>query len=215
VKVCVVAILASIVLRIVLHASGYAVAAYSLLPARMDTLAVGALVAIFATTAMPRQMSTTGLTAACAGLSLLAITALIRRTTDPEDALIQTLGYSFIALAYGGIIAAIAGQPRGAVARCLERDWLAFFGRYSYGLYVIHLPVLFLLPIPTLAATLAGFGAPRPAAYALAIIAVFSLCVGLAFVSWHTLEKQALKHKDRFQPVHGVPSGSAAVERAG
>jgi len=69
--------------------------------------------------------------------------------------------------------------------------FLGNFGRYgdfSYGIYIIHFPVL---------QTLIGFGLFEANAY-LALGVATLLVVGLAFASWHLVEKPFLRKSSHY-----------------
>jgi peptidoglycan/LPS O-acetylase OafA/YrhL len=120
----------------------------------------------------------------------------------------QTFGYTFIATACAGAIAAAVAWPDGLLVRLLQSRPLIFFGRYSYGLYVVHQPILFLVPVPPLAAVLVPHVASHVAADAVAITAVFALCLAVALASWHFLEQPVLKYKRLFHSRPSTPHGS-------
>lgn len=75
---------------------------------------------------------------------------------------------------------------------------LLWLGQYSYGMYVFQLPLVTLLPLPFVAATLGWDGLHPAALGALYVGALFMLTCGLAFVSFHCLEKPFLRCKRWF-----------------
>jgi len=118
----------------------------------------------------------------------------------------QTAGYSLITLFFGGVLILSIGSSTKWLPSLCTWDFLIFFGKYSYGLYVFHNLVepLFqteLFPRPELAALtgsrlLGGFMYMAVASGASVLI---------AYVSWHAYEKHFLKLKGRFSSVakHG------------
>ena len=115
----------------------------------------------------------------------------------------QILGYSFIGIAFTAAIAWSVTRPAGSLMnRTLACGPLRFLGRYSYGIYVIH------LPLDTLARSLdlhvdaiaRRVGAITPS---LLIYLVFAgaTSVALAVLSWNVLEKRFLSMKRHFEPL--------------
>jgi peptidoglycan/LPS O-acetylase OafA/YrhL len=112
----------------------------------------------------------------------------------------QRLGYSLLALTGAAMLVTAIGRPQTELwPRLLSAGWLRAFGKYSYCLYLIHLPVMrtvraFVME-PTEFPVL--FGSPWPGQllfYALATAPAFAL----AWLSWHVFEAPILKLKARF-----------------
>jgi len=108
---------------------------YSLLPCRVDALAIGAIVALALRgpggVASVRRWVTP---AAVAGLAITAGLVLVRPTVRFVDAGMMTIGYSALDWTFAGLVFA-AATTRSAI---LEWTPLRAAGRYSYGLYVYH-----------------------------------------------------------------------------
>jgi peptidoglycan/LPS O-acetylase OafA/YrhL len=80
-------------------------------------------------------------------------------------------------------------------------SWLAYLGRISYGLYVVHSFIFFLVFQKVLPHLHRLFPAVRPATVvidALATVAVFVLSVALAHLSFRYFERPFLRLKERF-----------------
>lgn len=160
-------------------------AAFALMPCRIDSFAVGALVAV----AM-RQVRVSPedhrLYLARAGGILMIVGVSLIVPAFWNDTLIDVLGRSVLALLSGGLILLSLYSPFGS---WLDNPFLRFLGKYSYGLYVLHF--LFYLQLDRLF-PLATFG----------VLLRFACCVAtscaLAWCSWHLLEKQFLKAKRWF-----------------
>jgi len=78
-----------------------------------------------------------------------------------------------------------------------QRAWIRFLGKYSYGLYVLHVIVLCLMNLPLRAALL---GVTHNKAVAVVGAGVTSLAVSIvvAYASYHLYEKPFLNLKHRF-----------------
>jgi len=171
---------------------------YCLTPFRMDALAVGACVALIARRSDFRQVSPL-----LAGASLLvgavgiAFVILLERTPAAVSPLMSRVGFSAIALVGGAVVLYSmmrAGSPDW-VAKLLRSAMLVNFGKYSYGIYVLHPPLaLFARHIEH------GVGAyVGPALASLIVIAAgVAASYVLALCSWNMLEKRFLRMKDRF-----------------
>ena len=75
---------------------------------------------------------------------------------------------------YTALVAFVLGSLDGKLARTLSRPALVYVGQISYGLYLFHLPVLFLVQH-----VVSG-----PSGAAAALITT----VALAVASWHLFE---------------------------
>lgn len=161
---------------------------------RADALAWGALLA-----ALERRRSNTISVAqlrpmllVLGGLVLAVVIARLRDANNPSPSM-QLLGYPALAAFGAGLVAtAITSAPRWLAWRPLR-----LIGRYSYGFYLWHAPVLLVATrvwahAPWLAFALAGF--------------VATMAITLA--SWTLIERPALSLKhivDR----HQVPEGAS------
>jgi peptidoglycan/LPS O-acetylase OafA/YrhL len=198
---CLLLIFGSLVLRIGFWLTENHLAAYVLTPARMDALAIGALLALFVRDVQSHnQVVSWGwpVTGICSAL-LLAI-FIWRRGFFTEDGVVYTLGFSLLACLFGGIIVISMVTPPGTILNKLfTNPQLRFFGRYSYALYVFHHPLLFffqkigfsVLIFPTL------LGSQLPGQAVFIIIATL-ISLGMALVSWHFVEMPFLKLKALF-----------------
>jgi peptidoglycan/LPS O-acetylase OafA/YrhL len=168
--------------------------AFRWMPARLDSLLLGALVAIafVRDPHLPRLRPWLPWTAAisCGGLLLIAGFSPSFHFRQP---LVRTLGLSAIALlcaSWLGLAVSARGEQRISSSRVL-----GVFGKYSYGLYLLH--------------SLAGgftsrawkrFGIPRDTVLGqLAFFAAAtSVSLLLALISWYLLEQPFLRLKERW-----------------
>lgn len=168
---------------------------------RMDALALGsagaALLRIPEWSRLLRQRLVPIGLGACA-LFLVGIAAT--RAYDPHLLSGETIGYSILALTAALLVTAVAllGRERVALTWALAWRPLRSFGKYSYAMYVIHVPIHKLIGTPLLAPIGGQRAMPdRVALYALAVVSASYL---LARVSYYTFEKRWVDMKRRFAP---------------
>ena len=201
IRVCLGCILAAPILRGMLMAAGFdSVVPYVLTPCRVDSLAIGGLMAVLVT--MPGGLKLwTPRVGFLAGLATVALVAMViyYGRLHRDDFLTSFLGYSMLALVSCYLVLVTAGITAGSVAcRIVANPVLSSFGKYSYGLYVTHM--LFtgafskLFPWDGLR-QLTG-------SYQMAIVINCVLSIGcswvIAWLSFHLMEKHFLRLKSFF-----------------
>lgn len=196
----------SLLIRTGLGIFDYRTAAYVLTLARMDTLAVGALIALLlrSHTDRRRLLRVSLLVIALAAAAIL-LQFLRKLRLSTNDAAVYTLGFPVLALFFGAMLIVLLLLPTKSLAvRFFSSNTLRFFGRYSYGLYVWHHIVAIGmatlgLSVPRL---LPFVGAQLPALAVYAAVAMLA-SITLALVSWHLLEAPflALKRRFDYQPM--------------
>lgn len=110
--------------------------------------------------------------------------------------------YSAVNLAGGALVAGALGD--GGLATLLRARWLVYLGRLSYGMYLYHTAVKFIV----LESAMYTVGGPRLRSLIaqqpvceLALFATFLLAtVAVAAVSYHLLEARFLRLKDVWAP---------------
>ncbi|HEX6807809.1 MAG TPA: hypothetical protein VF118_07455, partial [Gemmatimonadaceae bacterium] len=177
------------------------IAAYALTPARLDSLAVGALLAIVLA---DRRLAHVGSRIVIGlGLMAAAITVSVfsaHRGLWTYGGWEEGPGYTIMAIAWGGLVAAGATAVRGTMpARVLGARWLRALGKYSYAMYVFHVPIWahvqpLVFPGNRVPAVFGSHVLPSLALGGLCGLLTFAA----AFVSWHVYEKQFLKLKRYF-----------------
>lgn len=193
---------AALVLRCCLAwADVHPVAAYVLMPTRADSLMVGSLIALACRDSTHAARLAASVTpVAVVSATLLAGFFVWRRGLDTEDTLISTLGLTLLALFSGTqVFLAAARDTDAGLNRLLRTRGLRFLGKYSYGLYVFHIPVA--LGLHNILGS--GYGIPSIMNSQVPGQLVFALLAGLtsvvlALLSWHVLEQPFLKLKKRF-----------------
>lgn len=203
-RVCLGLIVSAAVIRalLVYHDPEFAEeAAYQFTVARWDALAVGALLALI----MRRREWFAQLDAWTPRLALaltgyLVLDLLLAHNFAPVGPGIAALNQSVAALIFGLLIFA-ALRPGGAgistLQTALSRPLLRRVGKYSYAIYVFHLPMIhvwgylqpqlpWLATLPPVLQTLCDVGA------------VFIFSTALARLSWQVLEQPCLRLKVLF-----------------
>ena len=199
--ICGAGIVTSLSLRVALVGTGHSVAAYVLPVARLDSLAVGALVALVARSPQ-REAWLTKLAVPVAGASsagLLAI-ALWRGGFFKTDPVVLTIGLTLLA-GLGGALVVLASSPRATprLRTVCTAASLRLCGRYRYGLYVVHQPIFIWVYShgfkPTAVPPVRGSAVPGQVAF---LLLAGTLSLGLALLSWRVLEQPCLRLKARF-----------------
>jgi peptidoglycan/LPS O-acetylase OafA/YrhL len=163
---------------------------------RMDALAMGAAMAVVSLSEPARQWIA-GHTRAllAAAFAVLLAVALYSHTYSAFDPQTLLLGQTMLAAAFALLVVSIGAIPPRAfghsLRRLLEMSWLRRVGRYSFAMYVFHMPILLAFGTP-IHEGLAFTGSAMPLFYALAAIAL-SFLAGMA--SYHLLEKHFLALK--------------------
>ena len=177
----------------------------TLTPARMDTLAAGAFIALSARSAgdFRSLLRWAPLAVAASGFAVVLVGVLNGGYTV-SDPWVRTAGLSGVAILFGAFLVLAIGQSPGSLAHgVLANPSLRWLGRYSYAAYLFHLPIATLLArkadffgdTPTL------FGTSLPGA-AVFVVAAGSVSLAVAWLSWQVWESQFLKLK-RYFPYAG------------
>jgi len=171
--------------------------------ARMDALALGAAGAILLRDPAAVARWAPGLRRALlvAGVAVAIAAFLGLARTGPVT---QIAGYSLLAISFAlliavGVLEQAAGG--GRISAALSARPLRLFGKYSYAIYIIHLPLHIFVSKVLLADVVAFRGEGRHLAIQLAYAIVMTgVLLALAMLSYHLFEKHFLKLK-RFFPL--------------
>jgi peptidoglycan/LPS O-acetylase OafA/YrhL len=185
------------------------IVAYVSTPCRLDTLATGAAIAILARRPGGLAPFASGARRALGwAAALLALIVVYLRVTHgrrpptymslglASEPLMQIVGYSALCMLWGSLLVAAVTAERGSrLAKTFEFGTLRSLGKYSYGLYLLHLPVAIVLgqwfPV---AALVRHFTIAQLAYSSMAIGASYAL----ARLSWLALESPILAWKRYF-----------------
>lgn len=175
--------------------------AYMFTVCRMDALALGAAAAALSLSDdcvrwFARHQNLALLL--CAGL--LTLTALISHLYAVYDPVTLTLGYPLLSLAFSMLMLTLRAvqdvNPSHWLNAALSTRALRSIGRYSYAMYIFHLPILGLCG-STLREIFAFTGPALPLFYALGAI---GLTYVAGFASYYLIEKHFLRLKYLFTP---------------
>lgn len=167
---------------------------YVLTPARMDGLALGALIALAVRGpgGIDRLLPWAWGLGIAAGLGFAAI-VLARSSFSSSDPVILTAGISLLLTFYASLlILALTFRPIKVV---MELPVMRWFGKYSYGLYVWHPIVNMILLHSPLTEK---FGEMNPAKAILLLVVAFLISLLVALASYNLFETRFLKLKNRF-----------------
>jgi peptidoglycan/LPS O-acetylase OafA/YrhL len=201
VAVCVSVAIAAPLFRWWLVESGSALGGYVLMPARCDALAIGGLIALLMrdSAGVARTVRWSGPLLFASSGALLSL-LISKRGLPTEDPLVQTVGFSLIAVLFGAVLVRTLITPEHSrLRRVLESRAMRVTGRYSYALYIFHHPVAIYLgsrwmPVGELPRVLSS---QLPGQLAFCALAG-SVSFGLAWVSWQLIEAPFLRLKARF-----------------
>jgi peptidoglycan/LPS O-acetylase OafA/YrhL len=190
---------------------------YTLTPFRMDSLAVGAALAALSRSERPlaswRPAAVRAFAAASAASLVLMLykpllamvqgvpVAAVNSSSLAWDPEIQTLRFTAYGVTFGALLVlALTAGPAARLARLFSSPLLRFFGRYSYAIYIVHVPLATVALRLELAGEafprVAGLQWPRAILFYVMLVAVSTL---FAIASWHLLEKHFLRLKTRFE----------------
>lgn len=119
----------------------------------------------------------------------------------------ETAGFTGFALLSGGLIG-LSQYPRPLLLRALRARWLTETGKYSYGIYVFHIPMFAIME--RTAQTIFGIVLPLRLAYAVPMITLLmALSFLVAKISYDHFESRILGLKVYFKPRYKLAQSSA------
>ena len=200
--VCGAIILLTPFIRLGLYQIGLATATYTYTVARWDALALGAVLAILLRSEAGRDwLRRINFRVGAAGLGVLVVFGLFHRGFLTGDFLIDVWGHSAVAIFFAALLGAAVlptNRVTSAVQRAFETDWIRFFGRYSYAIYVFHDPILQMAKPSFTIWINQGGAAERFARFVAYEASMLGASTAVALVSWHLIEKHCLRLKDRW-----------------
>jgi peptidoglycan/LPS O-acetylase OafA/YrhL len=207
-RVCLVLIVAALGVRLAMMAAGAShEALYMFTICRMDALAAGAGAA--ALLRMPRYAEQAtrrhGVILASA-IALLLIGAVVTRAYAVNGVVTQSIGYTILALGFAAVVALGTQSPPLHTRRLwtlLSSTPLRLVGRYSYAMYVFHLPLHMFVGLPLLHRWAPQESTAVAVAY---LVAMTLLTFGLSALSYRYFERPFLSMKRRFVPDRPAPA---------
>ena len=201
-RLCFAIAAASLSLRVAMLLTGTP-GIYTFLATRMDALALGGAAA--AAFRVPSAASwTLNHRRSLLGASLLSLVAgaAISRGYNFTDPMTLSLGLTFLAIAFALLVAAgVAADHLGPAGwlGVLRWTFLRRVAKYSYAMYVLSVPLHFLVGKPALSALGLDPGNSFLVGFAYIVVGT-ALSFLAAAASFHLLEVHFLNLKDRFAP---------------
>jgi peptidoglycan/LPS O-acetylase OafA/YrhL len=165
---------------------------------RFEGLVLGALIAIaFQDDGKWKQKLTRWAWPILGITLLLFFTFSISGEASPtsDNKLLTLWGYTLLALISGALIILIMTEPDRSIIRlAFGNKTMQFFGKYSYAMYMVHMPILI-----TLMEIMWKTGRQNGWMWFLYIMISFGLTILLSLLSWNLLEKHMLKLKKYFE----------------
>jgi peptidoglycan/LPS O-acetylase OafA/YrhL len=189
------AIVAALALRVILTLAipRNAFAVYTLMPCRMDALAMGGLIAI------ARRDWPHWLQGRWIGWLTLAAAAVFAGIVPLDSSVsswpvgMQTFGYTALDLTFAGILTMLVGWRQPWLLKLCRLRLLVWLGTISYGLYLFHIPA------QIVGRRLTALAGVPPSGLAESFISL-ALAIVSAWFSWTFFESRILKLRDRVTP---------------
>ena len=160
---------------------------YILLPSRLDAFACGALLAVCIKNGWITQILRKGWVLSVASLSAAIIIMFHQDYLwHFGTGVVSEFGYTLNALFWTGIFASVWFARNTCIAKIFSAKCLAVTGKYSYAMYIFHVPVKVGLMKLMKDGLLPGI--PR---YGIILLAV-AVTFGCAVISYHLIEKRFL-----------------------
>ena len=190
-------------------------AAYNFTIARCDALAMGALVALLVRHPEAMRAALRWSWRAVLGIAVVLLGIFVKqRGFNSLEFPIATVGQTLLAvLSAALVLLCIAPSSSAATVgwqRAMSAPWLRSVGKYSYAIYVIHLPLSRVLRPHFTSRLSSGSATERLAEHVAYVVGIFVLSYVLALVSWHAIEQPFLRLK-RFFPMPASRESSAAA----
>lgn len=200
-QVCVALFVSSLVLRIVVLSLGVSTStAYAMTFTHLDGLALGAALSIcLRSPDLTVHVRRLAKPAVLVGLAAVAAVRIADGNFLFWSRNMALFGYSAVAVVFAGLLVwALQARPGSVQHSFLTSRFMVATGRYSYALYLAHVPVASVV----YALVVGERSLQDPFAYnvrfAAFALAAFAVSWGASFASWHLLEKRLLGLKRYF-----------------
>ena len=175
---------------------------YASLPCRADDLVFGAALAILFRSQHWRSCQRCAYPVLFASIMGIILLCDLRHTTEHTDPVIFTVGFTVIAIACGALLV----LSLGPLSKVFSSPVLRIFGKYSYGMYLYHLPLMVFFER----------GKPLFIRYHFGILGYVFACLvanlAIAAFSFHLFEQPILKLKKRFDYTTTISVVTAPVQ---
>lgn len=198
-KLCFLAIPLAWSARFVLALMDNNIAAYVLMPARLSTLLVGAWFALYVRS--PASEKRVDLRRVLLGASILLVLLGVVVTMDRGLQNLTDLGQlsGFPAVAgLAGLAIFFASSRESLYTKALSSGVLRFFGRYSYAIYIWHLPLILILARTSFMRSTQQSLGPL-SGHGVFVLITMGASIVAALLSWNLLEKHFLRLKEKFE----------------
>lgn len=194
------------ILMLILGADKESVYTFTL--ARLDSLAVGSAISALVRSKSPRWSWIVWSRRLIFGASIAIVVIrfvdewIAPALSDYKGPCMQSLGYTCLAVLFGSLLVLGLMEGDGFWLKRFQGSVLRFLGRYSYAMYLFHMPVIYFTKEPfrrsELARGLELAGSEFPA-QVLYTIFVFIAASIVSQITWHLWEKHFLRLKVHFQ----------------
>jgi len=181
---------------------------------RIDTILIGCAAALalsepIAQALFRRLRDWRWFSASACGLAIVAVAwATAGSTINGCGWRAATLGFTLIAAATALFVIGLLLQPRSWPARILSCSPLVFVGKISYGIYLFHDPVWRMVAELMHLRSEAVGTVPQEV---IAIVAVWAISVGVAWLHYRFVETRFLALRERHEDATARPPASTAV----
>jgi peptidoglycan/LPS O-acetylase OafA/YrhL len=167
---------------------------------RLDGLVIGALLAVALRRGLMPALDRLVPAVVIVGVAGLIAVTILGGHTWWWNRRMQQFGYSLIAVVGGAMLVSAINRPADSLwPRMLSAGWLRAFGKYSYGLYLIHAPVMRAVREYVFnPEEYERFGILPWTAQVLFYGAATAPTFALAWLSWRLFESPILRLKARF-----------------
>jgi peptidoglycan/LPS O-acetylase OafA/YrhL len=167
---------------------------------RLDGLVIGALLAVALRRGLMPALDRLVPAVVIVGVAGLIAVTILGGHTWWWNRRMQQFGYSLIAVVGGAMLVSAINRPADSLwPRMLSTGWLRAFGKYSYGLYLIHAPVMRAVREYVFnPQEYERFGILPWTAQVLFYGAATAPTFALAWLSWRLFESPILRLKARF-----------------
>ena len=165
--------------------------AYTLMPCRIDALAMGGLVAL-AAREWPARLKGPWIGWLTAISTITVVLFCILWNDTPWSLAMRTVGFTALDFAFTGILIMLIGWRQPLLLRLCRMRILVWVGTISYGLYLLHLPAMAISH--GWLAPLLGIGPSGSTAF----FVMFGLALAMAWISWTFFESPILRLRERF-----------------